>query len=763
MKIVADVIIPPLGQAYSYEVPIELRDSILCGTQVTVSLGRRQATGFVTAIREVNPQDLSPDFSLKRIQAHTSSPQQFFTENELLFYRWASEYYCEPLGVILEAAIPRYVAPKTEAKLYHNDLNLAQTVKGKVQLRVLEEVYKHPGISLKELTKLIPTAANSVRRLLDQQILRVETTEATPKQSNSTEQANWAKKEIELNIDQQNAVTKICEDLRNKRFSASLLFGVTGSGKTEVYIEAVKEALRLGYGALIIVPEIALTPQLIDRFIARLHVDVAILHSGLNQSMRWNSWRALLEKKAFVAIGARSAIFAPVNNLGLIIADEEHDSSFKQAEGLRYNARDLAIARANLLSTPVVLGSATPSLETYANARRGKYDLLRLPNRPIGTPELSIEIVDLNKIKFKDRPSSLLSPELYRALDQTIKSGSQAFVMYNKRGFASFLQCEGCGHVPKCPRCNLTLTYHQTNSRLCCHYCGYQARSSGSCSECSAADSPNNKSSLTIEVDQRGVITNRSQGSCQYQLRGAGTEKVVDELKELFPAIQIDRLDRDSIANFSEYRKILNRLRSGEIQILVGTQMIAKGHDLPGVTLVGVIDCDVGLHFPDLRASERVFQLITQVAGRAGRANLPGKVILQTRAPNNLCLRHAVRQDYENFALEELSERRQLGFPPYSRLLRVICAAYNKSKAEDFAKMVTYEIGKLAQEHKLEINILGPAEAPLSKLRLYWRQHIIIKSAKHSQLQVLVQNLKKIKPKEKSLRLLFDLDPLDLL
>ena len=763
MKIVADVVIPPLDQAYSYEVPDKLKEYIRCGSQVTVSLGRRQATGFVTALREVNPEDASPGFSLKQIQSHTSSPGQFFTEQELLFYRWVADYYCEPLGVILEAAIPKYVPPKTETRLYCDNLNIIPHAKGKVQIRVLEEISKQPGISLKELCKIIPSAANSVRRLIDQKILRIETREAPPKLSSSHDQAAWAKKDIELNVEQKEAVTKICDDLKNKRFSSSLLFGVTGSGKTEVYIEAVKEALRLGCGALIIVPEIALTPQLIDRFVARLGVEVAILHSGLNQNMRWNSWRALLEKKAFVAIGARSAIFAPVNNLGLIIVDEEHDSSFKQAEGLRYNARDLAIARGNLLSAPVILGSATPSLETYANARKGKYNLLRLPNRPVGTPELTIDLVDLNKVKFKDRPSSLLSPELYKALDLTIKNGSQAFVMYNKRGFASFLQCEGCGHVPRCPRCNLTLTYHQTNSMLCCHYCGYQARGSGNCTECSKTDLPENSSRLTIDVDQRGMIGNRPQGSCQYQLRGAGTEKVVDELKELFPAAQIERLDRDSIANFSEYRKILSRLRSGEIQILVGTQMIAKGHDLPGVTLVGVIDCDVGLHFPDLRASERVFQLITQVAGRAGRANLPGKVILQTRAPNSLCLRHTVRQDYESFALEELAERRQLGFPPYSRLLRVICAAYNKSKAEDFAKMIAYEITKLAEKHKLEINVLGPAEAPLSKLRLYWRQHIIVKSPKHSQLQVLVQNLRRIKPKEKSLRLLFDLDPLDLL
>ena len=746
MPIIADVVVPPLAQSYSYLVPSDLATTLNPGQRVEVPLGRRRTSGYVINQRLVADQELPKDYQLKSILALEDTVPCFRSE-DLAFYTWVSNYYSESLGAVLDVAIPSFVKPKLETKLYCADASFVP--KGKVQQAIFEQIKNSPGITVAELSKRIPKCSSSIKRLLIKAVISAETQNQIPALTNSG-QADWAKTQVELSVNQQIALDKIVADIDTSTFSSNLLFGITGSGKTEVYIEAVKHCLKLGKGALIIVPEIALTPQLIDRFIARIGTEVAVLHSGLNRGNRWNSWLALINKRTNIAIGARSAIFAPVDNLGLIIVDEEHDQSFKQGDGLRYNARDLAVARGKLSACPVVLGSATPSLESYSHARAGRYALLTLPDRPTGNRQLEIELVDLNRVRYKDKPSSLISPKLYEGLKKTLSLNQQVFIMYNKRGFASYLQCSTCADVPNCPRCNLTLTYHQYSSVLTCHYCGFNSKPTEFCKTCRPPQA-------TGEIQEGGEEIGR------YQLRGAGTEKVVDELKELFPGVEIDRLDRDAVTNFSEYRNILDRVRSEKTKILVGTQMIAKGHDLPGVTLVGVIDCDVGLHFPDFRASERVFQLITQVAGRAGRAELPGKVILQTRAPGSASLRHAINQDYEKFALEELSERRVLGYPPYCRMLRIICSGYSRSKTEDFAKIILGEVNRTISTFQLKVGVLGPTEAPLSKLRLFWRQHLIVKSSKHSELQQIMKIIKRLKPREESLRLTFDLDPQDLL
>ena len=601
-----NVVIPPLGQAFTYDVPQTLDPKISVGHMVEVPFGKRVALGYIVEKIDSNKK---PKFKIKSIR-ETEENQACFNSEQLEFFKWVSEYYAEPLSNVIDVAIP-----PPASKKYNRWLRLTGKdpgkLRGKIQSAIIELLQeRNSAIHYSEVLKLIKGAGPAVKKLAEKELIIIDAEEVIDQHISSEEAPSWAKQDVELNQAQKEAKEKILEAADENRFQVFTMYGVTGSGKTEVYIEAIKKVIADGKGVLIIVPEIALTPQLVDRFRARLGDEIAVLHSGLSKRTRWDSWRALLEKRNFIAIGARSAIFAPVPNLGLIIVDEEHDGSYKQAEGLRYNARDLAIVRGKFCKAPVVLGSATPSLETYHNTKIGKYEFLPLSERHESASEINFDLVDLNLVKPWEMPSRNVSPKLKNKLEEILEKGEQAFILYNRRGFASYLQCDTCEEVVECPNCSVTMTYHRYDNSLTCHYCGYNSTPSEFCPSCTSITESENKSASATPG--------------KLEKRGGGTQKVFEELQELFPDTNIDRLDRDTASNIQSYRRILDRMRSKETSILVGTQMIAKGHDLPGVTLVGIVDCDVGLHMPDFRSGEKVFQLLTQTSGRAGRGDIPG-------------------------------------------------------------------------------------------------------------------------------------------
>jgi len=476
---------------------------------------------------------------------------------------------------------------------------------------------------------------------------------------------------------------------------------VTGSGKTEVYFRAAERCLARERGALLLVPEIALTPILLRSAAARFGETVSVLHSGLTAAERHAQWWRIKEGFARVVIGARSAVFAPMTDVGLIVVDEEHEASYKQEESPRYHARDVAVVRAKLEGAPVVLGSATPSLESYANTVSGKYRRLALPARigPRGMPR--VEVVDRRAI-LKSGGDPVITPPLREALEERLKRKEQALLLLNRRGYATSLLCRECGLPALCPNCSVALTLHRGGGRALCHYCAYESATPGACLYCKGA---------------------------YLRLTGYGTEKVVEAVKAALPDARVDRLDRDLAQKRGAVERVLAAFEKGETDVLVGTQMIAKGHDFPRVTLVGVIDADVGLGLPDFRAAERTFQLLTQVAGRAGRAQLAGEVILQSHLPDHYALRLACAQDYETFFEREMEFRRTMGYPPVTALLNLVLRARD---AGDAARAAATLGRRLREEAGGRYRVLGPATAPLARLRGEHRYQIVLKGQRRA-------------------------------
>jgi primosomal protein N' (replication factor Y) len=516
-----------------------------------------------------------------------------------------------------------------------------------------------------------------------------------------------------LNVAQAHALDAITAAIEGRTAGAFLLHGVTGSGKTEVYLRAIDRARNEGLGALLLVPEIALTPQLVARFRARFGDDIAVLHSGLTPRQRDDAWQLLRKGRVQVAIGARSALFAPIAELGLIIVDEEHDPSFKQDEGFRYHARDMALLRGKYANAVCVLGSATPSIESYHRATEGRIRLLSLPERATGATLPMVEIVDLKRHRRGPSGHPFLSGPIHAALSECLTSGHQAILFLNRRGFSPSVRCVACGAVASCPACSVALTEHRAQGLLRCHYCDFQKAFATACAECGAQD---------------------------YQRLGVGTEQLEQALSESFPQATIARLDRDT-ASSDGVEPVLDRLRSGEIDVLVGTQMVTKGHDIAGVTLVGVVLADQSLAFPDFRASERTFQLLAQVAGRAGRAEKPGKVILQTFQPEHHAVRLAAQHDYERFFAVEIAERKEVGYPPFARLVSVRVHA----GAEADARRATGVLAETARAHVAvregAVQVLGPAPAPISRLRGRYHYRLLLKSADRKLLRQVAARL----------------------
>ncbi len=610
----------------------------------------------------------------------------------------------------------------------------ALAARAPARAKVLEALAERGGEApLAALRKAHPRAADHARALEGEGWLAIEERPADPDPfRGGADGMSAPAKAPELTEPQRRAVDALVAAIARAEFEAFLLHGITGSGKTEVYLHAIARAMEADLSAVVLVPEISLTPQLAARFRARFGDRVAVLHSALTERQRYDEWHRLRSGAARIALGARSAVFAPVRDLGVIIVDEEHDASFKQEEGVRYSARDVALVRAKRAGAACVLGSATPSLESAHSAERGRLRVLPLPARASGASLPNVELVDLRT--FKPAAGSMLTAPLSEAVTAALSRGEQVILFLNRRGFATFVVCGRCGHAFRCDNCSVSLTYHQWRDRLLCHYCGHGERLSDTCPGCGGA----------------GTILRR----------GFGTEQIAEATAASFPAARVARLDRD-VATGAKIARVLSRVARREVDILVGTQMVTKGHDFSGVTLVGVLCADTALSLPDFRASERTYQLLTQVAGRAGRGERPGRVIVQTYQSDVPAIAAAASHDYDGFCRQELAARRELGYPPFGHLVALRVDGRDATDVEATAR----ELARAARRLRgaaAEPEVLGPAEAPLSRLKGRTRWQLWMRASERKALRALLRRLV-AEDRSGTARVTIDVDPVSTL
>jgi primosomal protein N' (replication factor Y) (superfamily II helicase) len=791
----AEVALPlRLSQTFTYKLPLTLGEDARVGARMLVPFGRQMLTGYVVALHE----ELDPALGLEESEIKEAEElldaEPLLTPEVLEITRWISDYYAAPWGEVLKAALPAglnagvdqvvtitqdgrdelarlparrastakarllqmaAVAGSTTLREAARELGQARAAKAARELarsgwvtlahrrrgaqarakrrkavrllpppehegngertltpaqqKVVEALIEGGGEMLfAELLEAAGAGASTVQTLERRGLLEVFVREV---RRDPLAGARLPEKdELRLTDAQAVALSEINAAQDAGGFAAFLLHGVTGSGKTEIYIRAMREALQRGRTAMMLVPEIALTPVFSRRLRAHFGDAVAIFHSSLTAGERFDEWGRLKRGEARVVIGTRSAVFAPVSDLGVIVVDEEHEASYRQQESPYYNGRDTAVMRALKERAVVVLGSATPSLESFQNAQLGKYRYLRLPLRVANRAMARAEIVDMREVFRTGGKPSVFSTDLLTAIEETHARGEQSIVLLNRRGYSSFVLCRSCGERINCRDCDVTLTYHRGERSLVCHYCNLRERVPESCPAC------------------RGPY---------IFFVGEGTEQIEEILRERFPTLRLARLDRDTTARRSTYEQAVLSFAAGELDMLVGTQMIAKGHDFPNVTLVGVVSVDAGLALPDFRAAERAFQLITQVAGRAGRGELPGRVLIQTYHPHHYALRHACAQDYEGFFEEEINYRRNLSYPPFVTLASLLVHGDDFERVQATADVLRAALDRANTERGCRV--LGPAPAPLARLRGEHRIQLLLKSRSRTRLRQLVE------------------------
>lgn len=709
-----EVVLPvPLRRSFTYRLPEALRAQVKLGARLMLPFGRRTMTGYAVELHSEIPQDVDIDEAKIRDVLELTDDEPLITPEILKLTQWAADYYASFWGEMLKASLPAginadKVRPKRQkaVRLLSEAVNDTEKPLTENQLAIVDMLRAKGGEMLfAELLERSKVGASPINTLSKRGVVEVfvQDVRRDPLAGASLPGPD----EFTLTPEQQTALTKITTALiKDGHYAAFLLHGVTGSGKTEVYIRAMRFALDAGRSAMMLVPEIALTPVFSRRLRAVFGSDVAILHSNLSTGERFDEWRRIRRGDARVAIGTRSAVFAPLENIGLVIVDEEHDPSYRQHESPYYNARDVAVMRAHLAGAVVVLGSATPAMESFYNAQHGKYTYLRLPDRIGGRGLATADLIDMREVFKQAGKDVALSPQILSAIGQTFDKGEQVMVLLNRRGFSQFVLCRTCGETLKCRNCDITLTFHRGDTKLLCHYCNYREKAPKTCPHCES----------------------------QYLYYvGEGTENIADQLEKRFPDKRIARIDRDTMAHKGEMEDTLLRFAAGGIDMLVGTQMIAKGHDFPNVTLVVVISVDIGLGLPDLRSAERTFQLITQVAGRAGRGDRPGRVLIQTYYPEHYALRHARKQDYEGFYTEEIRYRERLGYPPFFVLASILIKHRDLAYASKSANILRRSLD--AANAAKAVRILGPAPASLSRLKNEYRLQMIVKGTSRRSLR----------------------------
>jgi primosomal protein N' (replication factor Y) len=790
----------PIDRVFTYELPLTLRHRVRVGCRVIAPFGSRKLTGVV--VRTHNGALNSDTREILSLR----DEEPVLDADLIELAQWIAEYYCAPIGEVMKGMLPlsgetrrsiiysltdagRDVARQliirpdsdpsfqilaalaerersAESLKISNSKNLMRALikRGWVvaqdketdrdPLRTIAEklaaefrirppeglklkkaereliafLELHPGPhNLAEIAKSVKNASEAARSLARRELIRlVVEGPAVP--------AGYDRPVPQLNQHQQAAFESIQAALATPAFKAFLLQGVTGSGKTEVYLRSIEAALAVGRNALLLVPEIALTPAVAGQFFHRFGKQVAILHSAFGDSERADQWRRIRNGQARIVVGTRSGVFAPVQNLGLVIVDEEHDGSYKQQETPRYHGRDVAIVRARNANAIVVLGSATPSVETRYNADQGRYAMLQLPERIAKRPMPQVQVVDMRTEFLETKRQSTFSRSLLEEMQARLNNGEQTILLLNRRGFSSFMICRQCGERMLCENCSVVLTLHRRDRRMLCHMCGFAEKVPDVCPKCS---------------------------SDQIQFLGTGSERVEDELHQHLPTARIARLDRDSASAKGAFENILHTFRSGEIDILVGTQMIAKGHDIPNVTLVGVVLADIGLSIPDYRAAERSFQLLTQAAGRAGRGTTPGHVVIQTLNPDHYAIRFAAEQDYEGFFRKEMEFRKYLRYPPFAACANIVVRA----EKQEEALRLSSQLGFLLNPAPPGVRVMGPAEAAVLRVRNEFRYQVFLKAARRTILRETIKTIRAWADKEKwrSTALVIDVDPINLM
>ena len=711
---VAEVIInrgaKKLNRTFDYNIPKELEELILVGSKVLVPFGNggKLTEAFVVGIKETSA------FEVKDI----AKLEENLTDKQIALAKWmAKRYFCNVSDCIKLMLTPGTRNKNKEKRIQDKTINCVylkkdieeiefeiqiEKIKSEKQKRVLNFIEDNEGATIPEIEMFTDCARGIVNTLLKNGYLEIveKKVERNPLLGRECEKTY----KLKLTEEQEKAYKSVEESINNKQYQQFLLYGVTGSGKTEVYLQLIEKVLECGRNAIVLVPEISLTPQMLDRFISRFgKEEIAILHSKLSIGERHDEWERIREKKARIVIGARSAIFAPIENIGIIIIDEEHDSSYKSETNPRYHAKEIAKILAKENQAPLLLGSATPDMTTFYNATNEdtfgntKIKLLTLTKRANQSSLPKVEIIDL-KQELANGNRSMLSMELYQCIEENLKQKRQTILFLNRRGYSTFIMCRNCGYTVKCPNCNISMTYHSYERKLKCHYCGHEENIVTICPECH---------------------------SDKIRYFGTGTQKLEQEIHKQFPEASTIRMDIDTVTKKNSHEVILNTFKNENIDILIGTQMVVKGHHFPNVTLVGVIAADSSLNIDDYRANERTFQILTQVAGRAGRENLPGKVVIQTYNPDNFSIICAQKQNYDLFYETEIALREQLKYPPFCDIILIGLNSYHEVEIQNVSnKIYQYLEQRLSKE---EFKVLRPMPCPIDKIQNRYRWRIIIK------------------------------------
>jgi primosomal protein N' (replication factor Y) (superfamily II helicase) len=749
----AEVALPlPLFQTFTYAVEEGLANPVVVGSRVVVPFRNRKEVGVCIGVSDVSPLKRKPKAVLESPDAEPAIGAQL-----LELCKWMSDYYIVPLGVVLRTVLPAALTGADDprpARKTRRVVSLGAAIptllqrektfaRAKQQRAVFELVESLGGKTSVENLSAQLDFSPSVLKSLEKRGLVVLDEEEVERDPFAL-RGGMSATRLDPTPAQRRAIDAMGSAKKGDVF---LLHGITGSGKTLVYIELLRRIVdERGQTAIVLVPEIALTPQTVDRFRAAFGDKIAVLHSALSEGERYDAWLALKRGDKRIVVGARSAVFAPLENLGAIIVDEEHESSYKQGETPRYHAREVAIVRAKNEGAITVLGSATPSLESWANATSGKYSLLMLPDRVGGGRLPRVEVIDLRRIPTDYNAmgqggvdyGAVIREPLHDAIVETMSRGEQSILLLNRRGYSSFVQCVDCGAVATCPHCSITLTHHRNPDRLVCHYCLHKEDPRPDCVRC---------------------------GGRYLRQRGLGTQQVERLLSERFPSARVARMDVDTTSGKWAHTRILDRVAAGEVDILLGTQMIAKGLDFPNVTLVGVVDADVGINLPDFRASERCFQLLSQVSGRAGRGVKGGRVLIQTRLPTHHAVRYAVAHDYLSFVREEMEGRVDPPYPPNVRIANIVFSGLVEDSTAKLAIHAGEWLRELAARAGNEVTVVGPAPCPIERIKNRWRWHVLLKSAHPGELtRVSRYFMERFEvPNTAQLRVTLDRDPVALL
>lgn len=733
-----------LNRTFEYNVPIDMQQEIKIGSRVLVSFGRSKnlEEGFVVGFSEKSEYKLK---DISRIEEN-----EFIEEENIKLAKWMAKRYVCNISDCIKLMLP----PGTKTKILENRIkektskfiNLRQSqeeietkiesgkIKSEKHIRALKFLIENGETNINELVMFTEVSKAIIKTLEKNGYIEIKEKQI---ERNPFIHKVMPNKSTNLKFTEEqqkayNAIETAIEDQMNSEF---LIFGVTGSGKTEIYLQTIQKVLNEGKSSIMLVPEISLTPQMVDRFISRFGIEkIAVLHSKLSVGERFDSWNKIKSGEAKIVIGARSAIFAPVKDLGLIIIDEEHDSSYKSEMTPRYDAKTVASKIAKSKSIPLVLGSATPDMSTYYKAIKGDIELLELTKRANASKLPQVQIVDLRE-ELANGNRSMLSTKLYEEIEENLKNRHQTILFLNRRGYSTFIMCRDCGYTVKCKNCNITMTYHLKQNKLKCHYCGYEEKPVTICPECQSKN---------------------------IRYFGTGTQKLEAEINKIFPDATTIRMDVDTVNKKNSHEQILNKFKNEGIDILIGTQMVVKGHHFPNVTLVGVIAADSSLNIDDYRSNERTFQILTQVAGRAGRENLEGKVVIQTYNPDNFAIECSKNQDYKSFYNVEIGLRKQLKYPPFCDIIVIGISGNKEQKVIELAEKLHNYYKQRVINEKIGILLYKPLPAPIDKIKNNYRWRMIIKCLYNEEVNNLInEGLEQIYNLNKSqnVRIVVDVNP----